>query len=457
MYKRQNKYITTEVQGHHPISDNALTVLAERYLAKDKSGKVCESPTGLFKRVAAHIAYIEDSMEYPLGRIDDREIETRGDLFNLFYDMIASRKFLPNTPALVNAGRAGFTGTMHACYVLPIEDNFESIYGTLGTAAKIFKGGGGVGYNFSSLRPAGFNISTSNGVSSGPVSFMRLYDASCQAISQGGIRRGAQMAILDVRHPDIMDFIRCKNEEGLITNFNISVGITDDFMSAVDIDDTFDLEFPVGTNNVVNTVRARDIWDAIIDGGYKNGEPGAIFIDTINSNNPLSERIICTNPCGEQPLLANEPCVLGSIDLAKFVVQTNGASGPSFDIDWDGLKFTAKLATRFLDNMIDASNYATDDIRNKAMSTRRVGLGVMGFAHALYKMGCPYTSGGAEQYANDFMHFINKAAVEESHNMAFDRGAYPAKPGLNRRNVAVTTIAPTGTISMLADLSLIHI
>lgn len=777
--------IETDVLGHHALSENAARVLYKRYLTKDKNGTVIETPTEMFHRVADAVAHVELSIEQPVIEVQS--------LYDDFYNLIASRRFLPNTPCLINAGRDGSDGTLHACYVLPIEDSIdgdEGIYGSLWNAAKIFKGGGGVGYSFSRLRPRGSVVQSSMGVASGPVSFMRLYDASCEAIKQGGVRRGAQMAILDVRHPDILEFIECKNEEGKITNFNISVGADDNFMHAVEVDEEYALYWPVDnyptdrskTIGVKHSkkLRARDVWNKIIHGAWLNGEPGVVFLDKINEDNILAhkEKIEATNPCvtgdthiltkkgfvridrvanrslsvwtgsrfenvtptknsdsedicriefsdgsflnctpyhgfylesglkvearelsvgdklerfkypvienkdaidlgeklaytlgvyagdgskhternrnsiwlydekqkllpyltyvyankcegsrihvqldedefdwdkggfvpvnnysieskldwlaglldtdagfcdngaysiwsvnkrflykikymlatlgvgsvfslgksaamkmmpdgkggekeywtqdswrltisgtrisqlvdlglnthrvdvsyrptricdryikiedikplknkravycytsdsghgmfgtvvtaqcGEQPLLPNEPCCLGSIDLAKFIKE-DFESDTKNDIylDYEELRKVTKLSVRFLDNMIDLSNYATPEIKAKAKYTRRIGLGVMGFAHMLYALKISYSSDKARDLGKLIMQRINVWAIEESVRLGKMRGYSEAcwSVGIKRRNIAVTTIAPTGSISMIADTS----
>ena len=775
----QEPEFATDVIGHHPLSENAAAVLHERYLNKDSNGKVIETPTQMFERVAISVANAEKDMEQ---KILDTQLSAE------FYNLIASRKFLPNTPCLINAGRPGSDGTLHACYVLPVEDSIDGIYTSLHNAARIFKGGGGVGYAFTRLRPRGSRVQSSMGVASGPVSFMRLYDASCEAIKQGGVRRGAQMAILDVRHPDILEFIDCKNEEGKITNFNISVGVNDNFMHAVENDNGYHLSWPVDSydkESIVKTIPARKVWNKIIHGAWLNGEPGVVFIDKINEDNILShmEKIEATNPCvtgetqiltnkgfmridraigrnvrvwtgsgfekarpyltsrsediyrvdlsdggflkctpyhkfvlhdgseveakdlgvgdrlikfdypviansndidldeklaytlgvyagdgsnhternrnsiwlydekqellpyltyryankcagsrthvqlnedefdwdkggfvpvnnysietkldwlagvldtdagfcgagaysiwsvnkrflykvkymlatlgagsvlalgksaeakmmpdgkggekeywtqdswrltisgsrmaqladlglethrvdisyrpdrdatrfikvsnvfklhgkravycfttdsglgmfgttvttqcGEQPLLPNEPCCLGSISLEKFVRfdadVPDGHDIGQYYIDYEELERVTRMAVRFLDNMIDLSNYATPEIEEKAKYTRRIGLGVMGFAHMLYALKIAYSSNKARELGEKVMSNINIWADQESRKLGRIRGHAECFADADvdklewRRNIAVTTIAPTGTISMIAD------
>ena len=422
------------------LSKNAQLVLERRYLKKNKNG-AAEKPESMMKRVAKTIAAADKIYgEDPNAAQQE------------FYDVMTQLKFLPNSPTLMNAGRE--LGQLSACFVLPIEDSMEGIFGTLSNAAMIHKSGGGTGFSFSRIRQEGATVKSTGGVASGPISFMKVYNSSTEAVKQGGTRRGANMGILRVDHPDIMEFITCKSDLSQLTNFNISVGMTEDFMQAVLEDKDYDLIDP-SKGNVIKSLRAKDVYETIIDMAWQNGEPGIVFLDRINKDNPVPEagEIESTNPCGEQPLLPYESCNLGSINLNKFV--DNGI------IDYKGLAKTIRTAVHFLDNVIDVNKYPLKQIEKMTKSMRKIGLGVMGFADMLYKLGIPYNSDQAIETAREVMAFIKKTADEESAELAKKRGSfpmfensvYPSRGVKKMRNATVTTIAPTGTISIIAGTS----
>lgn len=422
------------------LSDNARVVLERRYLKKDENGK-CELPEDMIRRVAHTIASADDKY----GE-DSKKTE------QLFYDIISSLKFLPNSPTLMNAGRE--LGQLAACFVLPIEDSMEGIFDTLKNAAIIHKSGGGTGFSFSRIRPAGASVNSTGGVASGPISFMKVFNSATEAVKQGGTRRGANMGILRVDHPDIIDFITCKSDPAQFTNFNISVGLTEKFMQAVLTNGKYDLIDP-STGNAVESADARQIYDTIIEMAWKNGEPGIVFLDRINAENPVPSAgsIESTNPCGEQPLLPYESCNLGSINLSEFV--NNG------EIDYKQLGETVGTAAHFLDNVIDINKYPLQVIEETSKSMRKIGLGVMGFSDMLYKLGIPYNSEEAIDTAKEVMAFIKKQAVKASEELGALRGSFPLfeqsvykERGIKHmRNATVTTIAPTGTISIIAGVS----
>jgi ribonucleoside-diphosphate reductase alpha chain len=423
---------------------NAILVLERRYLRKDERGRVIESTGQLFRRVARGIAAIEK-------RYGKSEAEV-GKFEEAFYRMMTNRKFIPNSPTLMNVGTE--LGQLSACFVLPIEDSIESIFDTLKATALIHKTGGGTGFSFSRLRPRGDVVKTTGGIASGPISFAKIFDTATEVIKQGGRRRGANMGILSVEHPEILDFIVAKEKEGILRNFNISVAITDKFMTAVEKDAEFELINP-RNGAVVDSLKARVIWNLIIMMAWKNGEPGVIFIDTINKHNPtpLLGEIEATNPCGEQPLLPYESCNLGSIDVSKFVTDDR-------EIDWESLREVVRLAVRFLDNVIDANVYVLPQIEKITKGNRKIGLGIMGFADMLIKLGIPYNSEKALQTAEELMKFITTEGRKMSVELGEEKGSFPnfegsiwAKRYQTMRNATVTTIAPTGTISIIAGCS----
>lgn len=423
------------------LSDNALKILQQRYLRGDAAGVVTESPDELFHRVAKAVAAAEQ-----------RWASTNSASYweEQFYSLMSELLFLPNSPTLMNAGTA--TNQLSACFVLPVDDSMQSVFTTLKNAALIQQSGGGTGFNFSHLRPKGDPVKTAGGTASGPVSFMKIFDAATEHIKQGGKRRGANMGILNIDHPDIEEFISAKKEKGVLSNFNISVGITDAFMNRVEQKAEWELLHP-NTNIVVKKVAAENLWNDIVESAWKTGDPGLIFLDTINHTNPTPAlgRIISTNPCGEVPLLAYEPCNLGSVNLSKFVKNTM--------VNWQCLEEVVNTATRFLDNVIEVNNYIIPEIKEMALGNRKIGLGVMGWAEMLILLEIPYCSEHAVQLAEQLMQFIQQKAMEASIELAKERGVFPNWeksvyfPHMRIRNATRTSIAPTGTISIIADTS----
>ena len=429
-------------------SEPALRVLRERYLQKDEEGEVVETPEEMCWRVAWEIA----SAEARWGK-SKREITK---IANRFYKLLVTHEFLPNSPTLMNAG----TGNMlqySACFVLPVEDSIEGIFDALKYQALIHQTGGGTGFAFSRLRPAGSRVKSSQGVASGPVSFMRIFDSATNEIKQGGKRRGANMGILRVDHPDILEFIHCKKKGG-ITNFNISVAVTDAFMKAYEKGEDYDLIDP-NSKRKTGSLNAREIFDEITNGAWTTGDPGLVFIDRRNrgTSNPVPSLgpIEATNPCGEQELYPFDACNLGSIFLGYFVREKNGKN----IIDWEKLKKVTRLAIRFLDDVIEVNPYSLKQIRQTVLAIRRIGLGVGGWADLLIDLGIPYDSEEALKLGKRVMKTIQEEAVETTQELAKKRGPFPLWPisiyksGVPRRNSTVTTIAPTGTISIIAGTS----
>ena len=417
------------VRDELKMSVNAVHVLERRYLLKDDKGDVLETPLQLFERIAKAVALDPESEEE-------------------FLNILVNLEFLPNTPTLMNAGTD--IGQLSACFVIPVEDSLTSIFDAVKSMALIQQSGGGTGFSFSRIRPKGDIVKSTQGVASGPVSFMRVFDTTTDIIKQGGKRRGANMGILRADHPDIIEFITAKTREGFLTNFNISVAVDDKFMNAVREDSDYELINP-RNREVVKNVKARDIWNLIITMAWRTGDPGIIFIDEINRHNPTPHigEIESTNPCGELPLLPYESCNLGSINLSKIV--KNGS------IDWEKLEKTVNIGVRFLDNIIDINKYPLPQIEEITKANRKIGLGVMGFADMLVQLGISYDSDEALKTAEKVMSFIQEKSHISSEKLAQVRGAFPNFPGSIYekpiRNSTVTTVAPTGTISIIGGCS----
>lgn len=425
------------------LSENAMRVLEARYLRRDKQGRIIESPEQMFERVAKAVAYAE------LLEGNARQAALWEDEF---YKILTALDFLPNSPTLMNAGAT--LGQLSACFVLPVPDSMEGIFEAVKQMALIQRTGGGTGFSFSSLRPKGEIIASTGGTASGPVSFMKIFDCATEHIKQGGKRRGANMGILRVDHPDIMEFIKAKLDGVSLQNFNISVGVTHSFMEAARNNEAYDLINP-RSGGKAGSLSARDVFKTLVDAAWTTGDPGLIFLDSVNRANPTPHlgNIEATNPCGEVPLLPYESCNLGSINLAHMLLDRK-------NIDWEKLRALVPKAVRFLDDVITVSNYPLPEIEKMSRGNRKIGLGVMGFADMLIKLGVPYDSDDAVELAEKIQRFISEEALKASLQLAEERGGFPFWKGssyeagnIKVRNSTRTAIAPTGTISIIADTS----
>ena len=426
------------------LSLNAVEVLKRRYLLKNELEEVIETPSQMFERVAKAIARAE--LNYGKSKEEVKEIERR------FYQLMCNLEFLPNSPTLMNAGTE--LGQLAACFVLPVEDSIEGIFGAVKNMALIHKSGGGTGFSFSRLRPKEDVVKSTGGVASGPVSFMRVFDVATDVIKQGGKRRGANMGILNADHPDILEFIRAK-ERGEFANFNTSVAATDEFMHAVERNDEYGLVNP-RTKGEVRKINAREVFNEIVTYAWKTGDPGIVFMDEINRHNPISAigKIEATNPCGEQPLLPYDSCNLGSINVSKFVETGDG------EIDWERLREVVWISVRFLDDVIEVNRYPLQEIEKMTKANRKIGLGIMGFAELLIKLGIAYDSKDALSAGEKLMQFITNEARRCSTQLGLERGSFPNfelsvwnSKYEAMRNATLTTIAPTGTISIIGGCS----
>ena len=439
--KNEIRRLRTKLGIEEPkLTVNSLEVLRKRYLLRDETGRIIETPAQMFLRVARAIAKVDKNYG---GNPKESE--------KTFYEMMAKLEFLPNSPTLFNAGTK--LGQLSACFVLPVEDSLKSIFTAVKNMAIIEQSGGGVGFDFSKLRPKGDIVKSTKGVASGPVSFMRVFDVATDVIKAGGKRRGAMMGILRVDHPDIEEFITAKQKPGVLSNFNISVAVTDDFMEKIEADEEYWLVNPRNKRKV-RKLKARYVWNLIAESAWKSGDPGVVFIDEVNRHNPTPEvgRIEATNPCGEQPLLPYESCNLGSINLSRMV--ENGK------INWKKIRKTVRNAVHFLDNVIDANKFPLKKIEQMTKANRKIGLGIMGFADMLIKLGIPYNSEKALKLAEKLMKFITDEARKKSVELGEERGSFPnfdksiwKDEYSAMRNATVTTIAPTGSISIIAGCS----
>ena len=448
LYRQQHKDVREfktflGVRDELKLSPNAIKVLAKRYLLKNDEGNIVETPARLFRRVAKAMAAVERNYD---SKANTQKIEEQ------FYQSMANLEFLPNTPTLMNAGTP--LGQLAACFVLPVGDSLPEIFDAVKHMALIHQSGGGTGFSFSRLRPKGDRVKSTKGVASGPVSFMRIFDVTTEVIKQGGKRRGANMGMLRIDHPDILEFVNAKTKEGFLTNFNISCAITDKFMQAVEKGLDYELISPYN-NRPQGKLKAKEVFELIVANAWRTADPGLVFIDEVNRKNPTSGlgNIETTNPCGEVPLHPYEACNLGSINVAKFV--RNGKP------EWERLQKAVKLGTHFLDNVVDANKYPLPQTEEIAKANRRIGLGIMGFAEMLIRLGIPYDSPKALEFAEKLMKFINDEARKTSNEIALKRGSFPnfeksvwgkdKKTAKGTRNATVTTIAPTGTISIIAN------
>jgi len=438
--KEEIRALREEFRIEPKLTVNALEVLNRRYLLKDVTEKIVETPSQMFGRIARAIA-----------KVDRKYGENPKESEKIFYEMMTRLEFIPNSPTLFNAGTK--LGQLSACFVLPVEDSLEGIFTAVKNTALIEKSGGGVGFDFSRLRPKGDIVMSTKGVASGPVSFMRVFDMATEVIKAGGKRRGAMMGILRVDHPDILEFITSKQKPGFLSNFNISVAVTDDFMKTLEGDGEYWLVNPRNKEKTAK-LKARNVWDLMVKSAWASGDPGVIFIDEINRHNPTPEvgRIESTNPCGEQPLLPYESCNLGSINLSRMVDDGK--------INWEKLRETIRNAVHFLDNVVDANKYPLKETAKITRANRKIGLGVMGFADMLIKLKIPYNSTEALELAERLMRFIEEEAHKKSQEIAEKRGSFPnfeKSIWKNKykafRNATVTTIAPTGSISIIAGCS----
>ena len=449
---REAKWYLIDKDTKIKLTPNAVKVLESRYLRKDENGKIVETPSKMFRRVAQNIASAEKVYK---PHVSDDEIFEIGAKF---YKMMANLEFLPNSPTLMNAGAP--LQQLSGCFVLPVEDSMESIFEAVKNTALIHQSGGGTGFSFSRLRPKNDRVKSTSGIASGPISFMTVFDKATEVVKQGGRRRGANMGILRVDHPDILEFITCKDKEGFLQNFNISVALTDDFMRAVEKRESYPLISP-RNGEVIRKLDARNVFNLMSEHAWVSGDPGIIFIDRMNDpkTNPTPKlgRIESTNPCAEQPLLPYESCNLGSVNVSRML----RAKGKKYEIDWDKLKETTRWAVRFLDNVVEMNNYPLPQISAMTRGNRRIGLGIMGFADALIKMEISYKSPVALKFAEKLMKFIDDEADKMSQELSEIRGTFPnykdslydLSGGPKMRNVTVTTIAPTGTIGVIAGCS----